>query len=258
MDTAHELTVSVLVAVVVALHGLNPHNDLLSFASGIGLPADLNTYHPFRRALDAIASLCVSRPREQVFSVGFQIDQRNSQLLISIADNQEVEQETIDYLANLWAALRKHSDWHAGNRPKGAHHPGASPGIPRPQGVTALSRELVELVYVFTRDRNMKRWHKWWDPADRQGLLGFARKFQQKKGRYLEGTDRKFELLLCSLRIVVNCLREDRVDWGKVLGHMGLATDLSDGLLEGDWCENLARDIAGRVPAPPSPLTASC
>lgn len=255
MDIAHELTVSVLVAMVVALHGPNPRDDFLSFTPSAGLPASLNSYHPFRRALDAIASICVSRPREQVFSVGFQIDQRNSQLLISIAGNQEVEQDTIDHLANVWAVLRKHSDWHTGNRPKASHRSDVSPGILRPHGATALSRELVELVYVFIRDRNMKRWRKWWDPADEQGLLGFARKFQQKKGKYLKGTDRKFELLLCSLRIVVNCLREDRADWGKVLGHMGLATDLSDGLLEGDnrdWCENLAWDIAGRVPHPPS------
>ncbi|KAL0633812.1 hypothetical protein Q9L58_007295 [Maublancomyces gigas] len=258
MDIAHELTVPVLVAMVVALHGPDPRDDdFLNFASGINLPADLNTYHPFCRALDAIASLCVSRPREQGFSVGFQIDQRNSQLLASIADSQEVEQDTIDYLANLWAVLRKHSDWHAGNRPKSVYCSGVSSGIPQSQGATALSRELVELVYVFTRDRHMNRWHKWWDPVDGHGLLGFARKFQQKKGRYLEGTNRKFELLLCSLRIVVNCLREDRVDWGKVLGHMGLATDLSDGLLKGGdrgWCENLARDIAADTETPPFPV----
>lgn len=79
---------------------------------------DLNTNNRVRRVLDALASLCVSRPHAQDFAIGFRISSGKS-LVITNANSRAVEQATINYLTRLWGILRTLSNLYTGKRPKG-------------------------------------------------------------------------------------------------------------------------------------------
>lgn len=266
----YELTVPLLVALTTASGGRFPRDDerrdfpVETWVPGHGISRQLSTNDRFRRVLDALASLCVSRARKQVFAIGVQLT--TSTLTLTIADNQPVKQETVDYLQSVWDTLTKLSDLYAGPRDKRKYHPsgiewskytGVSPKIPRSEKATELTLELATAIYGFTRDKNLKRWAKRWDPPQGNGLLDFSRKFRAKKGTGLDGKDGQFEMMVTKLNIALTCLRcEKNINWADVLGYMNDATDIADELLADKyWCEILALEIIGKFatrPAMPS------
>lgn len=199
-----------------------------------------------------------------MFSIGFQIDNRYSKLVITIAGNQEVKQDTIDYLAHIWAILKKLSYLHAGKQSDGRPPLGVSRKldsgnphiIPRFRQAAILAHELAKLVYVFTSKIQMKRIRKWWDPEvqsqqEERGLLAFAHTFQGRFGEYLQGKEGKLELLIAYLHAAFTTLPGSAIDWAIVIAYINRATSLTDQVLGGDdpdWCENLALRLAGNIP----------
>lgn len=224
----------------------------------VAIVASDRSYHPdsidfrvpdsFHRALDGLASLCISRPA-QVLSLGFQIDSLNSQLVITIADTHEVAQDTIDHLSNLWAILRKISDLAAAAGPKPSKHSKMTR--------TALEHELVQLVYSFAKYKTLERWRKWWGSPGGQGLLGFARTFQQRKHRPISevGVDQDFMVLLSALRIAASHLNGDNPDWVEMNNYMETAISYAD-KIRPSWCDDLARDLADPNTTPSPVCTA--
>lgn len=261
-----------IVAMMSATGGRKPRDDerkffnksvgSMSWLPGTGISSDLTTNDRFRRILDAIAALCVYRARIQVLAIGFQINQRGSSLTISIADNCDIEKRTVDYLKKLWEELKELSNLYAGQRPKTGHsstgvpwntYVGASPQIPRSKAASTIIERLTELVYTFTRKKQMKRIDKWWDPIGKPGLLDFARSFQAKMGKQLSGNEGKLEMFLLLIRDTVTCLRAPKVDWTHVIKFMKKAIDIARDLLEGDdpyWCNRLALSLVPPVTSP--------
>lgn len=261
----YTLTVPLLVALTTASGGHKPRDDerrdfpgALPWHPGKGISSHLATNDRFRRVLDALASLCVSRPRKQVFAIGVQIDKPN--LVLTISDNQPVLPNTIKHVKAVWALLKLLSNLYAGqrtatsaNHPSGipwSHYVDVSPKMPRSKIAAGYTVTLAKAVYTFTSGKNMKRWAKRWDPEEGNGLLDFSRKFRAKKGSGLQGKDGQFEMMTTKLSIVLECLREKEPDWAEVLGYMTDATDLADELLADQyWCEILAMDITGNFPS---------
>lgn len=263
----HELTVPLLVALTTASGGRFPRDDerrdfpIETWLPGHGISHQLSTNDRFRRVLDALASLCVSRARKQVFAIGVQLT--STTLTLTIADNQPVTDTTVDHLKSVWESLTELSDLYAGPRDKRKYHPsgiewskysGVSPKIPRSQKATELTLGLATKIYDFTRDKNLKRWAKRWDPPQRNGLLDFFRKFRAKKGTGLDGKDGQFEMMVTKLNIALACLRRGKnANWADVLGYMNDATDIADELLADKyWCEILAMEILGKSTTPPA------
>lgn len=260
-----ELSIELLVAIIHAT-GSNPRNNQRhgflsqSWQPGNGTSTKLTTSSRFRRVLDALASLCVSCPRGQTFSIGSQVDQRRSSLVITIADNQEVKQETVDYITNVWRILKALSDLCTGNRPKQSHispgvsgnkYVGDSPEIPRSKQAAILTEELAELVYVFTREKYMKRIRKWWDsePENQEGLLSFGYTFLKAKEKPLSGEDKIVGDMLFLLRGAINLLRIKSRDWSTIITLMDEVYRLADNLLTKNpyWLDILALSFAGNV-----------
>lgn len=251
-----------IVAMMSATGGRQPRDDerkffnksvnSISWVPGTGISSDLTTNDRFRRILDALASLCISRTRIQVLAIGFQIDQPNRRLTISIAENCDVDPATVEYLEDIWRMLKDLSDVYAGQRPQTGHpstglpwnsYVGTSPQIPRSQAAAAIIENLTERVYTFTLDKQLKRIKKWWDPTDKPGLLDFARIFQARMGKQLSGNDGKLEMFLLLIRDTITRLRAPNVDWTHVIKFMKKAIDIARELLEGDdpyWCNRLA------------------
>lgn len=266
--TPYTLTVPLLVALTTASGGNCPRDDAPQdfptalWEPGEGIAIDLTTNDRFRRVLDALASLCVSRPRKQVFAIGVQITKTS--LTLTITDNQPVKDVTIKYLEGVWKILKGLSDLYAGQRiSKSKYHPsgvpwskyvGLSPNMPRSVAAAEITLELGKTVYDFTRAKNLKRWAKRWDPPEGNGLLHFSRKFRAQKGSgsALSGKDAQFEMMFTKLNIAIGHLRcGKQADWSQLLGYMNDATDVADELLADKyWCEILAMDITCEFPTP--------
>lgn len=234
----------------------------ISWLPGTGISSDISTNDRFRRILDALAALCVSRTRIQVVAIGFQIDQRHSRLTISIAENSNVDPKTVKYLKDMWKMLKTLSDIYAGHRPKTGHpstgepwssYVGVSPLIPRSEKAAIIIEKLTHHVYTFTLQKQLKRINKWWDPTDKPGLLHFARVFQAKMGKNLSGNDGKLEMFLVVIRDTITRLRATQVDWTHVIKFMKKAIDIARELLEGDdpyWCDRLALSFIPPLSSP--------
>lgn len=262
LEPTPELTVQALVAIISA-------NGWQTLDQGRDFPWLLaskpTASDRFRRVLDALACLCVSSPGGQVFSIGLQIDHPNSQLVITVADNQEVKQDTIDYLTGIWGILKRLSDLNTGKQSDSEPSCMVSWKTPVSNSpemlrlkAAILSQDLVKLVYVFTTDKRMRQIRKWWNPEEQpqlkqqheQGLLPFARTFQEKLGRFLHGKEGKLELLIAHLRAAVIVLQGKAVNWAMVTTYMNRATNLADAVLGGDdphWCESIALSLACNI-----------
>lgn len=259
--TTYPPTVPLLLAFITASGGTYPDdNGGRDFPTALWQPAEgisfnLTTNDRFRRVLDGLASLCGSKPRKQVFTIGVQITK--TALTLTITDNQPVTDVTTKYLEDIWKMLKGLSDVYAGQRTsRSKNHPsgvlwskyvGLSPEMLRSVAAAEITIELANTVYDFTRAKNLKRLAKRWDPPKGNGLLDFARKFRAKKGRRpaLNGKDAQFDRLCTKLKIAVRYLRcGKQADWTQVLGFMNDATDAADELLEDKyWFDILAMDI---------------
>ncbi|KAL0635178.1 hypothetical protein Q9L58_005903 [Maublancomyces gigas] len=240
----------------------NKSGGSVSRVPGTGISSHLTTSDRFHRILDGLASLCISRTPNQVLAVGFQINQPASRLTISIADNCDVEQDTVNFLEMTWDLLKELSNLYAEQRLKTGLPPtgvpcnrnvGVSPHIPRSREAAAIIERLTEHVYTFTWNKQMARINKWWDPTDKPGLLYFARLFQAKMGNQLTGNNRKLEIFLLLIRDTVTCLRSPKVDWELDIIFMKKAIDIASDLLGGDdpyWCSRLAISLMPPMSSP--------
>lgn len=220
MADAHQLSPEVLVAMICAsrLHkDLTPTTPLLPRNS-------------FQGVLDALATLCVSQPGAQAFSLGMQIDQPNAEIIITVAGKEPVEQATVDFIRRVWRLLQQLAKSTQASKK------------------AILIAELVKLVYGYSAAVNMQRTKKWWDPADQGGLLGFMRSFRKIKGRLPPGLDGQFELMVMFLGSVAERLRVRNPDWQLTVMFMDNGTELAELLLDlPGWCEKLALSIGGKL-----------
>lgn len=201
------------------------------------------TNERLERVLDALAALSVSRPQKQAIAIGVQITATN--LILTIADNQPVEDDTINHLKNVWSTLQQLSNAYARQNDT---HIGRSPNPPRSTIAADLRRKLAAQVYAFTSGKNLRQWAKLWDPIDGAGLLAFYRTVRARKGPRLYGLTGQFEFMVVKMSIALKAMRDgDDANWEEVVGYMGDATDIADSLLgDGDWCERLAVELMGQ------------
>lgn len=222
MADAYQLSPEVLVAMICAtrLHkDPTPATPLLP----------RNSNERFQGVLDALATLCVSQPETQAFSLGVQIDQPNAEIIVTIAGKETVEQATVDFIRRVWRLLQQLS--------------GSAQASKK-----VIVAKLVELVYGHIAAVHMQRTKRWWDPADQGGLLGFMSSFRKIKGRLPPGLDGQFELMVMFLGSAAERLRVRNPDWRLVVILMDNGTELAELLLDlPGWCEQLALRIGGKL-----------
>lgn len=242
-NTPYALTIPLLVALAAAASD----DERRSHPTDHSQPDDGTVrQHPtnkhLERVLDALAALCVSRPRKQAIAIGVQITATN--LIITIAEDQPVEEDTIDHLKNVWATLQQLSNAYARQNDTQI---GRSPNPPRSTIAADLRLKLAAQVYEFTSGKNMRQWAKLWDPIDGTGLLAFFRTVRAGKGPRLYGMTGQFEFMVVKMSIALKAMRcGDDTNWEQVVGYMGDATDIADRLLDDrDWCESLAVELLG-------------
>jgi hypothetical protein len=73
--------------------------------------------------LDAIANICVSQEKSQVIAVALQLDSQKKAIRLSIAENQRVSKDLLDYLCRVWRKLQTLSNEYAVHRARGLDKP---------------------------------------------------------------------------------------------------------------------------------------
>lgn len=137
------------------------------------------------RVLDAIASLAVSKPKLQVVAVALNIGNRWSgeNPKLTMAENKELLPGLAEHITGVWDLLRQMTLQDA--------------------DIEVLSARLTKLVYIFSVEKNLKRYNKWMPRLDLFGsVLSDAK---------VEGQD-AFQKDLASLRVMHTFLQELAVD----------------------------------------------
>lgn len=161
--------------------------------------------------LDAIASICVSEGRSQAVAVALQMNPRDRELRLTIAENTTVEEQTVQYLRRVWELLRTLSHQYAEYRhdwadsQKWDNYREDSPDTPVTQAITSTKIDILALIYPFTLRKNIKRIEKWWPK-----LFAFTKRFraarrEKKRDEYEEA----FLKTIFFIRGVVAQLRKE-------------------------------------------------
>lgn len=209
-------------------HNCRPMNGLTTNSA-----TSLRTF----KVLDALASLAVSRQKSQVVSIGLQFD--TNSITLTIAENDPVTAETIEYVSKTWRMLRDLSQIYAGKRnsqrdagpDRWQHWVGLSPPVPRNLSLADdLISQLASHVYTFTDEKFWRRLNRWWPP-----LRAFTNQYITIKNHNLNHEESLLRDSVLAFRMGLDALgmRDERlsVRWPDVVRRMDTAAEYASELL---------------------------
>jgi len=245
--------------VALMSHVLNGNPDNSSRVRRLG-PTSINleygitnrreTNTPTFPVLDAIASICVFNKKCQVAAVALQLNSKEQQIRLTIAENQEVEDRVEDHLKSVWRNLQVLSNEFAAERGSDKHEEG-SPNIPK-DVAHAWRVKIFSEIYQFSLRKEMRRVGRWWG-----GLLDFVKELCDRRRKPLQGVEFHLYMfvgglesalrLICKLdRYPAQALTDD--EWAEVYDDSIWAQE-SARLVLADrnqfGCEILARELNG-------------
>ena len=197
--------------------GSSCHKDPTSLNPGYGITNRRETSVRTFPVLDAIASICVFKKKSQVAAVALQLNSKEQQIRLTIAENQEVEDCVDDHLKNVWRNLQALSNELAAERGSGKHEEG-SPNIPK-DVARALRVKIFSEIYQFSLQKEMRRVGRSWG-----GLLNFVRKLYDRRGKPLQGVELNLFYFVAGLDSALRLIRK-------------LERHPEQGLTDGEWAE---------------------
>lgn len=209
------------------------------------------------KVLDALASLAVSRQEGQVISISLQLDINANTIILTIAENDTVSLETVQYISKTWGLLRDISEVFPNDR---AGHPGdktrrdwGGQSPPVPSHLTPEERIIASLaahVYTFTEKMFRRRINRWWPH-----LRTFTNAFIRAKNHNLNEMESLLPVAVLSFRMALDALdaKNDQscVNWGKFVNLMNAAVAAAQKLLDNKyhldtWTNDMKNDFALR------------
>ncbi|RPA93218.1 hypothetical protein L873DRAFT_1793776 [Choiromyces venosus 120613-1] len=185
--------------------------------------------------LDAIASISVFKDKSQVVAVALQLDSKEREIRLTIAENQEVEPRVVHHLGSVWGKLQALSNEFAA---KG----GSDKNEER-------SPDLPEYVALPLR---MQRVEKWWSR-----LINFVKELAKRRGVALQGVESDLFDVVTGLYTVIQLLSRLHCDpkrgltdaeW-KVVYNGSMWVSKKAGIVLADrqhfGCEILAQELNG-------------
>ncbi|PUU81797.1 hypothetical protein B9Z19DRAFT_1062368 [Tuber borchii] len=136
--------------------------------------------------LDALANICISKPKGQVVAVALQLDKQVKRICLTIAENKTVEDEQVRYLASIWRMLKilasRYTNWR--EEPSDPYRwkdfLDVSPQMPE-RVERDLRISIFCQIYRYLRDKNQLRIKKHWPP-----LCSFMEAFSKTNSSQLE------------------------------------------------------------------------
>ncbi|RPA96385.1 hypothetical protein L873DRAFT_1239130 [Choiromyces venosus 120613-1] len=150
--------------------------------------------------LDAIASISVFEERSQVVAVALQLNSKERQIRLTIAENREVEPSVVDHLYSVWGKLQALSNEFAAKGGSDTNGEG-SPDIPGDVALP-LRVNIFREIYQFSLEKQMKRVTKWWSR-----LLDFVKELAKRRGEDLQGVESNLYYVVAGLHSVLQLVR---------------------------------------------------
>jgi hypothetical protein len=212
------------------------------FYSANGIVDDLKANIRTIPILDAIASIAIYEPKEQVVAVAFQQDNKRKQIRLTVAQNDDVPKMLIDHIIEVWKMLRELSDECAST-------------IDR----TIFKRKkdaIITKIYKFSERNLIARAEKW-----RIDFFEFSKAFIRafKQGALGDSTDKELQedLIGVITGLYAAFGWTDGQDskptcpiqnWKIFIAYMWLITGLVDKILENTHvCETWVNEVNGRL-----------
>lgn len=226
--------------------------DPTSLSLQYGITDDHKTSIRTSPILDSIASICVSRAKSQTVAVALQVDSRQQEIHITIAENEEVSPQVVAHLKSVWGKLQALSKaYTAGRERESDEEAKQSPVIPK-DTTFPLRIQIFREIYKFSLERQMKRFQKWWN-----GLVDFMIELVTRRGEVLQGMEEDLHQLVAGLHCVhqhVDPLYQNPAaeltedEWELVYIQSTWANQKARLVLadrEEDGCEILAQELNG-------------
>lgn len=148
--------------------------------------------------LDALASICVSKPGSQVVAIALQVSSQEHTINLTIAENGYVSSKLEAHLWSVWRKLQDLSHMYEAGREEGSSKE-ATQRVTFPLRVAIFSE-----IYHYSIEKQMKRVHKWW-----HGLMVlFTRLIKFRKGEPPEGIEEDLCEVICVLNSIFRVVRE--------------------------------------------------
>ncbi|KAG0641770.1 hypothetical protein HOY80DRAFT_710529 [Tuber brumale] len=109
--------------------------------------------------LDALAHICVSRKESQVVAIGLQLNSREQEIRLTVAENKKVTDGLVNHLILVWGMLQALPVQYVKNR-GGRWDKPRSPEMPKEVGLP-LKKEIFRKIYKYSLEKQMKRIDKW-------------------------------------------------------------------------------------------------
>lgn len=229
---------------------LDGHCNLLD-----GLTANHLTADRTFKVLDALASLSVCCKARQVVAVGLQLtmDAGSNTIIITLADNDGVTPEKIEYVRKIWVLLRDLASIYATKRAcrdRGGldtradwtdYFPPVPSGlIPAEQVIARLARH----VYTFTEAKFHQRVNRWW-----VRLRTFTNDLCRTKRHILTTMESMLRECVLNFNLGLAALKAPRIDWPYLVEVMDTAALAATTLLENTYSpENIVHQMQSSFP----------
>jgi len=198
--------------------------------------------------LDALANICVFKPKGQVVAVALQINLEVKRTCLTLAENETVEDKSVVYLAKIWRMLKTLASKYAEGR-EGTGDPhrwkdflDVSPQMPRGIG-RDLRISIFRQIYSYTREKNQLRIKKHWPP-----LCDFMEKFFKTRPGQLEENELDLMTAFQALKFAIedyDCMpvnQQDKRYWETLSACLEVASYRVKKIAGQNnyWCDNLA------------------
>jgi len=189
-------------------------------------------------------------------AVALQLDNKEREIRLTLAGNQEVEPRVVDHLKSIWGKLQALSKEFTVKGGSDKHKEGL-PDISDDMFLP-LRVKIFREIYQYSLEKQMKQVEKWWGP-----LLNFSNELDERRGEDIKGFELDLTYVVAGLNSVLGLtkvLRHDPMrgltedEWKTVYEHSMAVNDVAELVLADRnyyRCETLARKLNGMPPATP-------
>ena len=200
--------------------------------------------------LDTLASLSVCSAMSQVVAVSLQLNHRERQIRLVVAENQEVDPRVVPHLNSVWGILQALSNEFAARGGSDMHEQGSA-RIPKGVALPLRVRLFCE-IHRHSLERQIKLEGKWWNT-----LFDLVKRLFIARGRSLHSVEFDLYQAVTGLKSVLKLARklhggqELTPDESKVVYHDSIFANQKARLVlaeQGDHsCEALAQEFNGTL-----------
>ena len=193
--------------------------------------------------LDALASVCISKPKHQVIALALQMRFKERKIRLTIAENGKINESLITYLERIWAKLQELSE-------ESTHQMTTQENLRELNNLEekpvqpSITLDLFCEIAKHTRQKSIKSIQEWLGD-----LSTFLHRLLKVRDGKLQGHEIDLRITLLASERAWRVLAQESLtseDWEMAYKAMELATQGAEPMiLDPVGCERLVRELKG-------------